>query len=62
MKFGFRFMLGLVLLTPLFLLPAGCQTGEMTGGGTGGTGTGTITGYRSQGSAGDEEDLNDETN
>ncbi|MCH8886157.1 MAG: hypothetical protein IIC13_06170 [SAR324 cluster bacterium] len=31
MKFGFRFMLGLVLLTPLFLLPAGCQTGEMTG-------------------------------
>ena len=40
MKFGFRFMLGLVLLTPLFLLPAGCQTGEMTGRRHGGHGHG----------------------
>lgn len=64
MKFGFRFMLGLVLLIPLFLLPAGCQTGDMTGGGTGGTGTGTgtITGYRSQGPAGNKEEVNDEAN
>lgn len=50
MKFAFRSMRGLALLIPFFLLMAGCQQKELTGGGTGGSGTGTgsITGFRSQ--------------